>query len=82
MTRTTSAIEQASSSIPERGPDGHESTIIKQILQKLSKRDLPEQEQFKQPKTISLKFLEQQIGNRQEKEKPIYKIDHAKSSHD
>jgi len=44
MTRTTSAIEQASSSEPERGPDGHESTIINPILQKLSKMDLPEQE--------------------------------------
>jgi len=82
MTCPTSAIEQASSTEPERGPDQHESTIINQILQKLSKINLPEQEQFKQPKTVSLKCLEQQIGNRQEKEKPIYKIDHAKSSHD
>jgi len=47
MTRTTSAIEQASSSEPERLRDQHESTIINQILQKLSKMDLPEQEQFK-----------------------------------
>jgi hypothetical protein len=63
MTRTTSAIEQASSSEPVRLLDQHESALINQILQKLSKMDLPEQEQFKQPKTMSLIFLEQQIGN-------------------
>jgi integrase/recombinase XerD len=44
MTRMTSAIEQASISEPERLPDQHQSTIINQILQKLSKKDLPEQE--------------------------------------
>ncbi|MDP2968821.1 MAG: tyrosine-type recombinase/integrase, partial [Deltaproteobacteria bacterium] len=67
MTRTTSAIEQASSSEPERGSDGHESTIINQILQKLSKMDLPEQEHVQcymrhkwrlnyKPKTLSSSF--------------------------
>ncbi len=44
MTRTTSAIEQASISEQERVYDQHKSTIINQILQKLSKADLPEQE--------------------------------------
>jgi hypothetical protein len=44
MTRTTSAIEQVSISEQERVYDQHKSTIINQILQKLSKMDLPEQE--------------------------------------
>ena len=44
MTRTTSAIEQASISEQERVYDQHQSTIINQILQKLSKMDLQEQE--------------------------------------
>ncbi len=44
MIRTTSAIEQVSISEQERVHDQHKSTIIKQILQKLSKTDLPEQE--------------------------------------
>ena len=44
MTRTTSAIEQVSSSGAERLHDQHDSTIINRILQKISKMDLPEQE--------------------------------------
>lgn len=44
MTRTASAIEQASSSEVERLRDQHESTILSQILQRLSKKDVPEQE--------------------------------------
>ena len=44
MTRTTSAIEQVSISEQERVYDQHKSTIINQILQKLSRLDLPEQE--------------------------------------
>jgi len=44
MTRTTSAIEQVSIGEPERGPDEHESSIIREVLQKLSKMDLPERE--------------------------------------
>jgi integrase/recombinase XerD len=44
MTRTTSAIEQASISEQEGVYDQHQSTIINQILQKLSKMGLPEQE--------------------------------------
>jgi hypothetical protein len=47
MTRTTSAIEQVSIGEPGRGPDQHESTIIREILQKLSKMDLSEQEGVK-----------------------------------
>ncbi len=43
MTRTTSAIEQVLISEQERVYDQHKSTIINQILQKLSKMDLPEQ---------------------------------------
>jgi hypothetical protein len=42
MTRTASAIEQASSSEVERLRDQHESTILNQILQKFSKKDVPE----------------------------------------
>jgi hypothetical protein len=44
MTHTTSAIEQASISESERLHDQYPSTINNQILQKLSKLDLPEQE--------------------------------------
>jgi site-specific recombinase XerD len=44
MTRTTSAIEQASISEAEGPDDQHQSTIISEILQRLSKIELPEQE--------------------------------------
>ena len=44
MTRTTSAIEQVSISEQERLQDQHKSSVINQILQKLSRKDLPEQE--------------------------------------
>ena len=44
MTHTTSAIEQVSISESERLDEQHPSTLINQILQKLSKWDLPEQE--------------------------------------
>ncbi|OGP61675.1 MAG: hypothetical protein A2169_00440 [Deltaproteobacteria bacterium RBG_13_47_9] len=44
MTRTISAVEQGSIGEPERGPGEHQSTIIREVLQKLSKMDLSEQE--------------------------------------
>ena len=44
MTRTTSAIEQVSIREQERLQDQHKSSVINQILQKLSQKDLPEQE--------------------------------------
>ena len=44
MTHRTSAIEQVSSNEAERLHDQHESTLISQILEKISKMDLPEQE--------------------------------------
>jgi hypothetical protein len=44
MTHRTSAVEQVSSNEAERLHDPHESTLISQILQKISKLDLPEQE--------------------------------------
>jgi integrase/recombinase XerD len=44
MTRTASAIEQVSSSEVERLRDQHESTILNQILQKFSKKDVLGQE--------------------------------------
>ena len=44
MTCTASAIKQVSISEQERVHDGPESTITNQILRKLSKMDLPEQE--------------------------------------
>jgi hypothetical protein len=44
MIRTASAIEQVSISEQERLHDQHQSTIINQMLQKLSTMDLPERE--------------------------------------
>jgi len=44
MIHTTSAIEQISISEPERLHEQHQSTFIKQILQRLSELDLPEHE--------------------------------------
>jgi hypothetical protein len=44
MIRTASAIEQVSISEQERLHDQHQSSIINQMLQKLSTMDLPEQE--------------------------------------
>ena len=44
MTHTASAIEQVSSSEVERLRDQHESTILNQILQKFSKKDVLGQE--------------------------------------
>lgn len=44
MTRSRSAIEQVSIREQERLQDQHKSSVINQILQKLSQKDLPEQE--------------------------------------
>jgi hypothetical protein len=44
MIRTASAIEQVSISEQERLHDQHQSSIINQMLQKLSTMDLPERE--------------------------------------
>ena len=43
MTHKTSVIEQVSNNEAERLYDQHETTIINQILQKISSMDLPEQ---------------------------------------
>jgi len=43
MTHKTSVIEQVSNNEAERLHDQHETTIINQILQKISRMDLPEQ---------------------------------------
>jgi len=47
MTRMTSAIEQVSINEPERLHEQHPSTVTDQMLQKLSKWDLPEQERVR-----------------------------------
>jgi hypothetical protein len=44
MIRTASAIEQVSISEQERLHDQHQSSIINQMIQKLSTMDLPERE--------------------------------------